>query len=144
MSESATGMARRMFLSKAGAGVTGRGAVSETGASAALAQTSATAGSAWQPVHHAADDWLDEVPGTHRIFLDTVTPEGFSDAVLYANNYRTVGAAEGGPTGNPPSIPPFRLEPYLGSFDHMLSEFWNLALGGRDLRRLVQATSRSS
>ncbi|PYR45863.1 MAG: hypothetical protein DMF89_23955 [Acidobacteria bacterium] len=42
---------------------------------------------AWQPVQHAADNWLDEVPGTHRVFFDTFTPEGFGDAVFYANNY---------------------------------------------------------
>jgi len=51
---------------------------------------------AWQPVQHAADNWLDEVPGTHRIFFDTVTPEGFGDAVFYANNYLDASARSDG------------------------------------------------
>jgi intracellular sulfur oxidation DsrE/DsrF family protein len=41
----------------------------------------------WQPVRHPQDDWLEQVPGKHRLVFDTTNQEGFGAALRYANNY---------------------------------------------------------
>jgi hypothetical protein len=41
----------------------------------------------WQPGRHAEDDWLDQLPGKHRLLFDTTTPDGFGGALLFANNF---------------------------------------------------------
>ena len=43
-------------------------------------------GSRFQPSRHAADAWMDELPGDHRIFIDTATGRGGAEGLLYANN----------------------------------------------------------
>lgn len=40
----------------------------------------------FRPTRHAEDAWLDERAGTHRIFIDSATPAGAGNAILYANN----------------------------------------------------------
>ncbi|HTK29360.1 MAG TPA: hypothetical protein VL309_07405 [Vicinamibacterales bacterium] len=70
---------RRRFVAQAAAAVAAVGA-----ARPALAQTPAAG--RFQPARHAADDWLDRLPGKHRIFIDAVTPNGAGEAVLFANN----------------------------------------------------------
>lgn len=79
-------MARRLFLARlsVGAGVLGAAAV---GSPAALAQGSA--GAPWKPARHAQDDWLDKIPGRHRLVFDTTTPDGISSALQFAGNYFT-------------------------------------------------------
>jgi len=42
--------------------------------------------SGFQPERHALDAWLDELPGSHRVFVDSASPAGGGDALLYANN----------------------------------------------------------
>ena len=78
-------LARRSFLSRFGTGLTVLGAA-VTG-SAAKTQAQSTAAGRWQPIRHAQDDWLDQVPGKHRFLLDTTTPDGLGEALLYTNNY---------------------------------------------------------
>ena len=57
----------------------------------ARAQTSA---SRFRPARHELDAWLDEIPGKHRVFIDSANPDGAGSAVLYANNlYRANGNA---------------------------------------------------
>jgi len=41
----------------------------------------------WQPERHAEDDWLDQIPGKHRLVFDTTTPDGFGIALPYSNNF---------------------------------------------------------
>jgi len=41
---------------------------------------------AFVPAHHTQDEWLDQVPGKHRVFIDSATPNGLSDALLFASN----------------------------------------------------------
>jgi hypothetical protein len=68
-----------------------RSFLSSLGASLALqpprlpAQSPAPA--TWQPARHAEDDWLDRIPGKHRLVFDTTTAEGFGGALLYSNNF---------------------------------------------------------
>jgi hypothetical protein len=80
-------VARRSFLTRLGAGVTVLGSGLPAGTSVANAQ-SAAAGAA-RPARHAQDDWMDKLPGKHRLVFDTTTPAGFGAAVAYANNFLT-------------------------------------------------------
>ena len=57
------------------------------GGSTAAAQAPARS---FQPIRHEQDNWLDEIPGRHRLILDTTTPEGFGDALAFLNNYFNV------------------------------------------------------
>jgi intracellular sulfur oxidation DsrE/DsrF family protein len=62
------------------------GAVMGCGRAAAQAQSAPPKG-AWQPARHAQDNWLDLLPGTHRMFFDSVMPAGVGQAIGFANNY---------------------------------------------------------
>jgi hypothetical protein len=75
-------MIRRLFLSR-------MGAAAAAGLSSPAVQPEASSGGAerWQPQRHAADDWLDGLAGKHRFFLDSTSPKGLGDAILYADNY---------------------------------------------------------
>jgi intracellular sulfur oxidation DsrE/DsrF family protein len=56
------------------------------GASTACAQTPATEPSGFVPARHELDAWMDELPGQHRIFVDSATASGGAEALLYTNN----------------------------------------------------------
>lgn len=51
------------------------------GASAVNAQSSG-----FRPARHGLDAWMDELSGSHRVFIDTSTALGGAEALLYANN----------------------------------------------------------
>jgi len=40
----------------------------------------------FRPARHELDAWMDALPGKHRVFIDSATPAGGAEAVLYANN----------------------------------------------------------
>ena len=72
---------RRSFLTGLGISALGIGAMS------AVAEAQApAAGERFQPARHAADDWMDQIPGRHRVVIDSVTPDGAGSALLFANN----------------------------------------------------------
>ena len=73
---------RRSFLTRLGAGVTVAGTAFGSGASLATAK-----GASFSPARHAQDEWMDRIPGKHRLVFDTTTPAGFGAALAYANNY---------------------------------------------------------
>src|SRR5580765_5932549 len=79
-------VARRSFLAKLGAGVTVAGTSLAAGAPPAIAQS---ASGSFRPARHTQDDWMDKLPGKHRLVFDTTTPAGFGAAVAYANNFLT-------------------------------------------------------
>lgn len=81
---SKTGVARRSFLKRLGAGTTVFGAAVAGGESPAAQSGGNTE---WRPARHPQDDWLDQLPGTHRFIFDTTTTQGLRNASLYANNY---------------------------------------------------------
>src|SRR3989338_8766061 len=85
MSERRPTLARRSFLSKAGAGAAAIGA----GSSPVRAQSASPDAARWQPERHTEDDWFDRVPGKHRMFWDTITPDGLGQAIFFSNNYLT-------------------------------------------------------
>ncbi len=83
-------LARRSFLSQVGTGLsTVLGATLVGGAATLQAQSG---GSGRQPRRHAQDDWF-ELPGQHRLLLDTTTANGLGNALLYANNFLTASQA---------------------------------------------------
>ncbi len=83
MNETLSTLKRRGFLRRAGAGLAGIGAFAGGGA---VAAAQAPGGAAWEPAVHAEDAWLDR-GAKHRLFLDSVSPNGFGTALLYANNF---------------------------------------------------------
>jgi len=78
-------LARRSFLARLGLA----GAVLGGTAAAAQAQAQPPSPGGWQPARHAQDDWLDTLPGKHRMFFDTTTPSAIGQGVFFANNYFT-------------------------------------------------------
>jgi len=76
---------RRRFLARLGGG--GTALVATVGGGAGILQSQSATAARWQPERHKADDWLDTVPGTHRLMFDTTMPDGFGFALLYASNY---------------------------------------------------------
>ena len=76
---------RRSFLTRLGAGVT----VAGTAFGSSVSIASAQAGSTFRPARHAQDDWMDKLPGKHRLVLDATTPASFGAALAYANNFLT-------------------------------------------------------
>ena len=84
MSTSPSVNQRRSFLSRLTAGAAALGGIVLSGR-AANAQSSAAGG--WRPTRHTQDDWLDQLPGGHRFILDTTSPLGLGNALLYSNNF---------------------------------------------------------
>jgi intracellular sulfur oxidation DsrE/DsrF family protein len=78
--------ARRSFLTKLGVGLTAGGA----GLGGGVAQAQSGGEGRTQAVRHQADDWLDRIPGKHRLVLDSTTPAGFGDALAFLNNFYNV------------------------------------------------------
>src|SRR5262245_59297862 len=78
-------LARRPFLSRLGVGAATLGAI--FGGRAAAAQAQQGDDRRWRARRHAQDDWLDELPGDHRLVFDATTADGFEKATRYAHNY---------------------------------------------------------
>ena len=58
-------------------------------ATAGMAVTNAAANEAdsgFTPARYAQDAWMGELPGKHRVFMDSSSPAGGAVALLYANN----------------------------------------------------------
>jgi intracellular sulfur oxidation DsrE/DsrF family protein len=76
---------RRWFLSWFGATFAATGAA--LWASGARGRAQSNDATRWQPASHSEDAWLSQIPGKHRFVFDTTSPDGFSNALTYANNY---------------------------------------------------------
>jgi len=57
------------------------------GSGIAMAKAKAPAKGQWEPARHKDDDWMDEVPGKHRLVIDTTNLEGIQDGLLFASNF---------------------------------------------------------
>jgi hypothetical protein len=75
---------RRSFVTRLSAGVAAFAAAMTAAGTSAQAQSD---GTAWRPARHELDDWMDKLPGKHRMVFDTTTPDGFGHALLFANNF---------------------------------------------------------
>ena len=82
--------ARRSFLARfaAAAAVFGLGDSSAGAQESRPAPAAAPPDTRWQPVREAKDDWL-ELPGKHRLFFDSVSPDGAASAIRFADNFFT-------------------------------------------------------
>ena len=76
---------RRSFLARLAAGTAVVGGLFAAGASP-LRATPAQQES-FKPERHPQDDWLDQIPGKHRIFFDAVSPTGAAEGITFASNY---------------------------------------------------------
>ena len=74
---------RRSFLSRIAAGA----AIAGTMFRSQPAAAQSTSAAPWQPARHAQDDWLDQIPGSHRFIIDTTGASGLGSALLFANNF---------------------------------------------------------
>lgn len=82
--------ARRSFLARLGAAAAAFGFGSSSAAAQQGGASAAPSSAApWQPAREAKDDWLDQIPGKHRLIFDATSPEGVASAILYANNFFT-------------------------------------------------------
>jgi hypothetical protein len=76
---------RRLFLTRFNARAAAIAALAVGGV--ARAQVKSAPAARWDPVRHDKDDWMDEIPGKHRLVIDTTSLEGFRNALLYARNF---------------------------------------------------------
>jgi hypothetical protein len=82
---------RRAFLSNLGVAASAAG-VTLAGATDAHAQ--AAVDTHWQPARHPQDDWLEQLPGKHRLFFDTTKPDSLEDAIQFSGNYYGANRSE--------------------------------------------------
>ena len=71
--------ARRSLMS----GMSAVAAAFALGARPASAQTAAAP---FQPARHPQDEWLDKIPGKHRVVFDVTSSRGVPEALHFANN----------------------------------------------------------
>jgi len=71
--------ARRSLMS----GMSAVAAAFAVGARPASAQPAA---GPFQPARHPQDEWLDKIPGKHRVVFDVVSSRGVPEALHFANN----------------------------------------------------------
>jgi hypothetical protein len=65
--------------------ITGAG-IAAAGLAVAATSAQAQRRTTFVPARHAEDAWLDDAIGSHRVFIDSASAEGGSNAVLYASN----------------------------------------------------------
>jgi len=83
---------RRSFLTRLNTGLASFGVM----AGVAMAQSKAPAAGRWEPTLHEKDDWLDQIPGKHRMVFDTTSFDGLGDALAFANNFFRTNRADYG------------------------------------------------
>lgn len=89
---------RRSFLAKVNAGAASIAAVAL--GQRASAQVRSAASGRWEPARHGQDNWMDEIPGKHRLIFDTTYPNGLADALVFANNFLVVNRDDYGLQNN--------------------------------------------
>jgi len=83
MAENDLPVGRRPFLSSFGVGAATLG----VGLAALAPSRSQAAAGDFEPARHEADDWLDGLPGRHRMVIDSSSAAGGGSALLYASNF---------------------------------------------------------
>ena len=83
-------LARRSFFSRLGFGLIGGATVG------AAAPAQAQSPGRFDPVRHAQDDWLDQIPGRHRYIVDAPNPDGFSSAIQFTTTYFNINVNDYG------------------------------------------------
>src|SRR5262245_60226627 len=75
-------MLRRLFLSRFAGMPAVFGFVGQSPAT-----TPSSPAPRFEAARHAPDDWMDQLPGTHRVVFDTFIAERFREAIAFAGNY---------------------------------------------------------
>lgn len=83
--QSAPSAERRTFLARFSAGSAAIASILLGGRAVAQAKSRAT--TKWEPARHDKDNWMDELPGKHRLVFDTISGEALGDAILFAGNF---------------------------------------------------------
>jgi len=96
-SQSFPGRERRSFLTRINAGFASLAALTVGGV--AMAQTRSTT-TRWEPARHEKDDWVDQLPGKHRLVFDTTSWDALADGLLFANNFIRVNKTDYGLSSN--------------------------------------------
>ena len=116
--------------------ITGLGLAAAGIAVASTGTAQAQQGRAFRPARHELDAWMGELPGSHRVFVDSASMAGGGDALLYANNvYMQQVSAYGGADSDLAMIVCFRhFSTPFGYTDAMWKKY------GADFHKLMQAT----
>lgn len=85
-SDNITSTERRSFLNRFNAGTAAITAMVLGGRAVAQVKSPPEK---WEPARHDQDNWMDELPGKHRLVFDTVSNESLGDAVLFGTNFIT-------------------------------------------------------
>src|SRR5215510_7217893 len=83
-------LARRSFFCKLGFGLMGGAAIG------AAVPVEAQAPGRFDPARHTQDDWLDQIPGSHRSIVDAPNPDGFSSAIQFTTTYFNINVNDYG------------------------------------------------
>ncbi|MEQ1884465.1 MAG: hypothetical protein ABL967_05340 [Bryobacteraceae bacterium] len=88
---------RRSFLARMNKGLASFAAM----AGVAMAQQKPSGGSVrFEPARHEKDDWLDQIPGKHRLVFDCPTPDALGDALAFTGNFIRVNKSDYGLEAN--------------------------------------------
>jgi hypothetical protein len=85
---------RRSFLKSLNARAASLAALAFGGV--AMAQQKSATATRFEPARHEKDDWLDQLPGKHRLVFDTIWADGLADGILFANNFMRVNQTDYG------------------------------------------------
>ncbi len=66
--------------------ISGMSAVAAAFALGARPASAQTAAAPFQPARHPQDEWLDKIPGKHRVVFDVISSRGVPEALHFANN----------------------------------------------------------
>ena len=66
--------------------ISGMSAVAAAFALGARPASAQTAAAPFQPARHPQDEWLDKIPGKHRVVFDVTSSRGVPEALHFANN----------------------------------------------------------
>jgi hypothetical protein len=75
---------RRSFLTRFNAAAAALAALATSGNARAQGNPSSVR---FEAARHDQDDWMDAIPGKHRLILDSTSEDGLRDALLYAGNF---------------------------------------------------------
>ena len=89
---------RRSFFGRLNAGAASLAALAIGGV--AMAQEKSSPAVRWEPARHEKDDWLDKLPGKHRLVFDTTNHDGLGEGLLFANNFIRVNRSDYGLQSN--------------------------------------------
>jgi len=87
---------RRSFFTRFNAGAASLAALAVGGV--AMAKPKAPA--RWEPARHDKDDWLDRLPGKHRLVFDTISSDGLGESLAFAGNFIIANKSEYGLDNN--------------------------------------------